>query len=213
VVVALGHTDASPEQIDMAVEAGAELSTHLGNGCPQFIHRHRAPLWTQLASYRLHASMICDTFHLPQEVVKVIHRCKGIERCILITDAVHVAALAPGQYSLVGTPIELLPSGQVVTLDRRSMAGSALSMNRAVGVFMQYAGVSLEEALRAATTNPAHVLKDNNISSQVAEGESANQALFKLGSNTLQVELLLAEGEIVYQGDGSCLAEVFKERI
>ena len=65
VVVALGHTDGGPEHIHAAVEAGATLSTHLGNGCPQMIHRHQNPLWAQLASDRLSAGLICDGFHLP----------------------------------------------------------------------------------------------------------------------------------------------------
>lgn len=103
IVVGLGHTEASPEQIHQAVEAGAERSTHLGNGCPQLIDRHTNPLWAQLVLDQLSASLICDTFHLPPDLVKTIVRMKRIERCILITDATHVATLPPGSYSLVGT--------------------------------------------------------------------------------------------------------------
>ena len=101
------------------------MSTHLGNGCPQLLDRHRAPFWAQLADQRLHAGLICDGFHLATEMVQIIQRAKGLERCFLVTDAVHVATLPPGRYSLVGTEIDLLPTGQVVRADRSSMAGSA----------------------------------------------------------------------------------------
>lgn len=113
IVVAIGHTEATPEQIHRAVEAGATLSTHVGNGCPEFIHRHQNPLWARLASAQLKVSLICDGFHLPPDFVRVVIGLKGIERCILITDAVHVATLPPGRYSLVGQEIELLPTGVV----------------------------------------------------------------------------------------------------
>jgi N-acetylglucosamine-6-phosphate deacetylase len=123
VIVAISHTDGGPDDVHRAAAAGATLNTHLGNGCPEYLHRHRAPLWAQLATESLHASIICDGFHLPPDVVKVIVAVKGIDKCILITDAVHVAQLRPGRYALVGTEIELLPSGQVVRADRVSMAG------------------------------------------------------------------------------------------
>jgi N-acetylglucosamine-6-phosphate deacetylase len=84
VVVAIGHTDCTPEDIFAVVEAGASLSTHLGNGCPEYIHRHRAPVWAQLVADGLNASIICDGFHLPNEVVQTIARVKGHQRCILV---------------------------------------------------------------------------------------------------------------------------------
>ncbi len=197
VVVAVGHTDATPEQIHQAAEAGAQLSTHLGNGCPQKIDRHRNALWTQLAVEQLAASLICDGFHLPPDLVRVIERVKGIDRCILITDAVHVAGLGPGRYRLVDLEIELLPSGQVVTADRRSMAGSALRMNRAVRVFMDCAGVGLREAIRAATASPARLLYRFETCSEVAEGQPANLTVFRMRADELEIENVMLGGEIV----------------
>jgi N-acetylglucosamine-6-phosphate deacetylase len=198
VIVAIGHTDANPEQIHLAAEAGATLNTHLGNGCPEYIHRHRAPLWAQLSLDSLKATIICDGFHLPPEMVKAIVRVKGIERTILLTDAVHVANLDPGRYSLVGTEIELLDTGQVVTLDRRCMAGSALTMNRAVATFSRDAEVSLPDAIRAATTNPSHVLQRPGTCSTIAEGQPANLVTFRCGAEVLEVEVVISAGETVY---------------
>ena len=202
VVVSIGHTDATPEQIHQGIEAGAALSTHLGNGCPEYIHRHQNALWPQLASERLKASLICDGFHLPTDFVRAAFRIKGDDGCILITDAIHAATLPAGRYSLVGKEIELLPSGQVVTADRQSMAGSALSMNRAVRVFRKFADASLEHAIRAATRNPANLLGRREVCAEVAPGQIANLVLFEPGTEALEIKAVILRGEIVYVAAG-----------
>jgi N-acetylglucosamine-6-phosphate deacetylase len=197
ITVAIGHTDATPEQVHMAADAGARMNTHLGNGNPQMIHRHRAPFWAQLDDDRLLASMICDTFHLPPEIVRLIYRVKGIDRCILITDAVHVAGLPPGPYVLVGVNIELLPSGQVVMADRTSLEGSALTMNRAVSVFSRFTGAPLRQALQAATATPARVLPQGTVCSELAAGQLANLVVFLPQPEALQIEAVYLCGEQV----------------
>ena len=198
-VVAMGHTDATPEQIHQGAEAGAQLNTHLGNGCPQMIDRHQTPLWAQLAIRRLSASMICDGFHLPPDLVQVIHRVKGLDGCVLITDAVHVAGLPPGRYKLVGLDIDLLPTGKVVAADLHSMAGSAASMNRVVKVFMDFAGVTLGEAIQAATTNPTRLLDGFETCGEVREGLPANLTLFRVGADKLEILKTFLGGEVVYE--------------
>lgn len=191
VVVGLGHTDGTQEDIHRAAEAGATLSVHLGNGCPEFIHRHRAPFWAQLADDRLAASLICDGFHIPPELVQVIVRVKGIERLVLITDAIHAAGMPPGKYSLVGVPIELMPDGQVLRDDRRSMAGSSVGMNRAVTVFREFGRVSLEDAILAATRNPGSLLRDSAICSELSVGQPANLILFRPEPDRLVIESVM----------------------
>ena len=203
VVVSIGHTDGTPEQIHHAVEAGANLCTHLGNGCPQTIDRHRNTFWSQMVSDQLSASIISDGFHLPRDLVCVILRVKGLDRCILITDAVHVAGMLPGRYSIVGLEIELLPTGQVVMADRGCMAGSALSMDRAVSIFMQFTGVSLQDAVRVAATNPARLLHRYENCAEIAEGQLANLTLFRLNGNALKIEALILGGEVVYSSGGN----------
>lgn len=199
VIIAVGHTDALPEQVHDAANAGARLSTHLGNGCPTLIHRHQNPLWAQLADERLNVSLICDGFHLPPDFVRVVHRVKGVGRILLITDAVHVAGLSPGRYQLVGKEIELLPSGQVVTADRQSMAGSALTMNRAVAVFQQFTQTTLAEALQAASSNPAQLLARSGLTTEIKPGQPANLFTFHQQPNVLTVEATFSQGEQVYR--------------
>ena len=199
VLVAIGHTDAAPDEIHRAVDAGARLSTHFGNGCPALMHRHLSPLWAQLALDELCVSLICDGFHLPTDLLTVVLRLKGIDRCVLITDAVRAAGMPPGQFTLGDVAIELLPSGQVVTLDHSMMAGSALTMNRAVPVFMRLAGASLEEALQAATANPARLLGKALACSHVQAGQPANLVLFQPDNDCLRVNRVFLQGEEVYR--------------
>jgi N-acetylglucosamine-6-phosphate deacetylase len=199
ITIALGHTDATPEEIHRAAECGAKLSTHLGNGSPQQMDRHHAPFWAQLADDRLCASIICDTFHLPQELVQIIGRVKGTERCILVTDASFVAGLSPGVYRSPNAEVELLSSGQVVTIDRRCMAGSAIGLNRAMHVFMEFGAGSMADAVAAATKNPARLLPSNGITGHLREGELANLVVFRRGARELDVERVFLGGEEIYR--------------
>ena len=97
-VVAIGHTSANSEEIKMAVDAGATLATHLGNGCHGMLPRHPNVIWDQLSEDRLHASMIADGFHLPDSVLKVFIRSKK-ERAILVSDGMPYTGMEPGIYN------------------------------------------------------------------------------------------------------------------
>jgi N-acetylglucosamine-6-phosphate deacetylase len=196
VAVAIGHTDGEAHHIYDAIQAGACLCTHLGNGCAEFIHRHRAPLWAQLVSDRLAATIICDGFHLPRELVQAIAKIKGADRTILITDSVSVAGLTPGDYHLGGVPIRLLPTGQVVTQTApSSMAGSTLTLDRAIGQLQALGGVSLSDAVAAATVNPAKLLaRTGAVCAGLCPGNLANLALWCVESRHLRVNQVYVHG-------------------
>jgi len=188
VVAALGHTDAQPEQIGRALEAGAVLSTHLGNGCPEYIHRRRSPVWAQLAAEGLSASLICDGFHVTPEFTRVVSGMKGRAGCVLITDSIHVSGMAPGRYELGGMPVELEADGKVAALGNPgALAGSTLRMNRAIAGFQRMAGVGLDAALDAATLNPARLLARWPVCAAPVPGQPANLALFRPGAGELTV--------------------------
>ncbi len=97
IVVAIGHMAATSDQIRSAAEAGATLSTHLGNGSHSLLPRHPNYIWDQLADDRLYASMIADGFHLPDNVLKVFIRTKG-EKAILVSDGMPYTGMEPGTY-------------------------------------------------------------------------------------------------------------------
>ena len=98
VVVSLGHHNGSAEIIRKATDAGASMSTHLGNGCANMIDRHHNPLWPQLADDRLTPSIIADGYHLTKEELQSFYKVKGPGNIILVSDALDLAGLPPGEY-------------------------------------------------------------------------------------------------------------------
>src|SRR5271165_3490717 len=155
VVLSIGHTKATREQIQDAVSAGATLSTHIGNGAHAVMSRHPNYIWEQLAEDRLNASMIVDGIHIGQAFLKVALRAKGVERSVLITDAVMPAMCEPGRYLLGEVEVELHADQSVRMLGGMRLAGSSLRMDRGVENLMKIAGLTLAEAITMATTNAA----------------------------------------------------------
>ncbi len=158
VIAAIGHTNATEEQIKAAVDAGALLSTHLGNGSHAMVPRHSNYIWTQLAQDRLWASMIADSFHLPPDVFKSMVRCKTPERTVLVSDAVSVAGLPSGRYQTLGMDVELFPQGVVRLTGTPYLAGSALNLLRAIPRAAQMAEVPLATAIDMASLQAARLL-------------------------------------------------------
>ena len=86
------------EEITEAVDAGARMATHLGNGCANMINRHNNPLWPQLANDQIAISIIADGFHLNRDELKTFYKTKGDDRTVLVSDALDLAGLTPGEY-------------------------------------------------------------------------------------------------------------------
>jgi N-acetylglucosamine-6-phosphate deacetylase len=157
VTVAIGHTGATARQIAAAAHAGATLSTHLGNAAYKMLPKHPNCLWDQLADDRLSASFIADGIHLDEAFLRVALRAKTVERSIAVTDAAAPAGAAPGQYRLGELNVDLTPDDRVVLHGTTKLAGSALRMNGAIANLVRIGGLSLRDAIRTATTNPARL--------------------------------------------------------
>ena len=153
--VAIGHTAADPAQIADAVSAGATLATHLGNGCAQLLPRHPNVIWEVLARDDLYASLIVDGHHLPASTVKAMVRAKEPGRTILVTDAIAAAASPPGRYRIGAVECELGSDGRVSLPGTPYLAGSSLTMDRAIENTARFTGLPLESVLPMATTIPA----------------------------------------------------------
>lgn len=161
VVVAIGHTAASPEQIAAAVDAGASMSTHLGNGAHGQIQRHPNYIWEQLAEDRLTASLIVDGHHLPASVVKSFLRGKQVHRAVLVSDITGLGGMPPGRYQTQGLgDVEVLDNGKLVVAGQRQyLAGAALPISVAIANVMRFAGVQLEAAVEMASIQPARIVQ------------------------------------------------------
>lgn len=159
VVVAIGHTKANSEQIKRAVDSGATLSTHLGNGAHPLIRRHPNYIWDQLADDRLMASIIADGHHLHPSVVKSMVRAKSPERIILVSDVTDRGGMAAGRYSTPLGDVEVLDDGRLVVAGQRDiLAGASLPLMTSVRNVMQFAGVDFKTAIDMATANPARLM-------------------------------------------------------
>ena len=155
VVVSLGHHNATADEIARAVDAGARMCTHLGNGLASTINRHHNPLWPQMAEDRLHASVIADLEHLPTTLLKTIARAKGPDRLMITSDAVHIAGLKPGHYDLAGMPVELLKTGRIQLSGTDLLAGSSTTLLQGVLNVARYTDLTLAQAFACASRIPA----------------------------------------------------------
>lgn len=177
VVVSIGHTAAEPEQITAAVDAGARLSTHLGNGAHGTLRRHPNYIWEQLGEPRLMASIITDGHHLPASVVRTIIKTKGVENTVITCDASGLAGSPPGIYDEGSVKMEVLEDGPIVIAGQRQLlAGSGVETDTCVTTAIDMAEISLQEALDMAGSNPARLLGFEEINLEV--GARADLILF-----------------------------------
>jgi N-acetylglucosamine-6-phosphate deacetylase len=156
--VAIGHTMATVEQIRDVIKAGATLSTHLGNGCQPMLPRHPNFIWEQLASDELYASLITDGLHLPPATVKAMIRAKTPARTFLVTDAITSAGCPPGTYEFNGIKVILGADGRACPPGKPWMAGSSVTLDRAVANAARFSGLSIHEILAMASAQPAKYL-------------------------------------------------------
>lgn len=176
VVVALGHTAATPAQVRDGVAAGARLSTHLGNGSHAMLPRHENYLWEQLADDRLWASLITDGFHLPKALVRCIVRVKTPARLILTCDASSLAGSPPGRYREWDQEFEVCSDGRVIVPGTPFLAGSGVFTDDCLAKVMDFADVSLGDAFDMAGARPRELLGYPSVALEV--GAPADLVLF-----------------------------------
>ena len=199
VVVSIGHTAANGTQIQDCVRAGATMSTHLGTGAHAVMARHPNYLWDQMAEDRLTASFIVDGIHVEESFLRVALRAKGLDRAVLVTDAVMPAQCAPGPYMLGEVEVELLPPGdRVVLRGGTRLAGSALSMHDAVANVMKMTGIKLREAVTLATTNAARAGRISGRQRNFAPGERADFVRFYVRCGRLEILDTWVSGQQVF---------------
>lgn len=152
VCVSIGHSDAEMPVAQDAVTAGARHATHTFNAMRPLDHRDPGIIGEVLSDDRLSADIIVDGIHVAPPVVKVFLQAKGYERAVLITDAISATGMPDGRYQL--GPIEVdVKDGKCTS--NGSLAGSVLTMDRAVRNVTKFSHWSLRDAVRAATLNPA----------------------------------------------------------
>ncbi|MBN2552498.1 MAG: amidohydrolase family protein [Spirochaetales bacterium] len=204
VTVAIGHTGAEPQQIWKAVEAGATLSTHLGNGSYTQIPRLKNYIWEQLAADELTAGIISDGFHLPSSVVKVFTRAKGLDRLVLVSDVALLGGFSPGVYKWGNLDVEVFDDGHLGLPGTTILAGAAHLLDWDLAHYMEFTGLGLAESIPLCSINPARVLGLPKSYGRLEEGAPANLVTFRWqpGDERLKIESTIQSGRRVYASKG-----------
>jgi len=189
--VSLGHSNATAAETRAAIAAGAVSATHTFNAMRPLDHREPGILGTVLTDDALFAELICDGIHSMPELTKLWWRAKGPQRAILVTDAMSATGMPDGEYRLGGLSVQVA--------DGRAMAdgvlaGSVLTLDRALVNFLSFTGATLDEGLRLMTGNPAKLTGFGAEAGALATGGPAN--LVAVGSEGTLVASFL-NGQLV----------------
>jgi N-acetylglucosamine-6-phosphate deacetylase len=169
--VSVGHSNATAAETRAAISAGAVSATHTFNAMRSLNHREPGILGTVLASDALFAELICDGVHIAPEIVKLWWRAKGRERAILMTDAMSATGMPDGAYRLGGMAVEVA-GGRAMAAG--VLAGSVLTLDRALANFLRFTGAPLEDGLRLVTVNPAAMIVLGDRAGALAVGQPAS---------------------------------------
>ncbi len=193
--VSIGHTAADYETALRAIELGANQATHTFNAMPAINHRDPGALTAVITDDRVYCELIADTFHVNKAFFKFLVKLKG-DRLMLITDCTRAGGMGDGVYTLGGQ--EMHVSGIKCLLPDGTIAGSILTLNKAVKNMYMYGGVSLNNVVAMATYTPACALGLEHSKGAFMAGMDADIAIFDRDFNTLRT---IIGGETVYAAD------------
>jgi N-acetylglucosamine-6-phosphate deacetylase len=170
----LGHSNATYQQAQSGISAGADHATHTFNAMRALDHRDPGILGAVLENDELTADIIADGIHVHPSVLKLFLRAKGADRAILITDAISATGMPDGVYSLGGLEVQV-SNGRCEYQGK--LAGSVLTLDRAIRNVMSFAGWQLQQAVRLASLNPAQRLGISDQRGLLAPGRLADMVV------------------------------------
>jgi len=196
-IPSLGHSDATYEETIKALDEGVVLFTHVFNSMRGFHHREPGAVGAALESAAM-VELIADGVHVHPTAIRLLLKAKGIDNICLVTDSISAAGLKDGEYSLGG--LDVFVKGGEARLTDGTLAGSTLTMDRAVKNFIEFTDVSLPEAVRTASLNPVRLLGIDERKGSLEEGKDADIVIFDEGFN---IHYTIIGGEIVYSKNES----------
>lgn len=197
VVPTMGHTSATVLEFDKAVEKGALHTTHLFNAMRKFHHREPGIIGAALSDDRVSSEVIADGIHVHPVALKLFAKCKGPDKAVLVTDSIEAVDLPEGEYSLGN--LKVFVKDGSARLEDGTLAGSTLTMEKAIINMIEFAGISLEEASQMASLNPARLLGIDYKKGSIKVGKDADLVVLDADFN---VKLTVVEGNIVYDNLG-----------
>ncbi|MBK5246129.1 MAG: N-acetylglucosamine-6-phosphate deacetylase [Peptostreptococcaceae bacterium] len=193
IILSIGHTNSDYETAMKAIDAGISNATHIFNAMPPFHHRHPGAVGAILNS-NISFELIADTIHIHPAVFQILLNAKGKEKMILITDSMRAGFMKDGNWELGG--LEVVVQNNSARLTDGTLAGSILTLNKAVLNIMEYTELEIYEAVALASLNPAKLIHLDKMKGSIKIGKDADLVIF---DEELKVELTISEGEIIYR--------------
>jgi len=189
----IAHSNATYDEAMNAVEKGARSFTHTFNAMRKIHHREPGNISASMLS-DAYSEVICDGEHVHPAMVSMIDRLKGKGKLVLITDSMEGAGCPDGEYMIAGLPV-FVKNGRAVNTDG-ALAGSTLDLFTALKNYMSFCGRTLEEAVPAATSNPAAMVGIDNVCGKLAEGYRADILILDSKENANIVSVVAAGADV-----------------
>ncbi len=193
IIVSAGHTKASFEDIQDAVNHGLSHLTHFGNAMSGLHHREIGAVGAGFLLEQLQCEVIADGIHLSEDMLRLIYKSIGPERIILITDSMRAKGLPDGAYTLAGQDVEVV--GRKATLDNGTLAGSVLKMDEAVRMMRSVGNSELIDLMRMSSSNAAKRVGVFDRKGSIEVGKDADIVLL---DHDLQVQATICRGKVSY---------------
>ncbi len=195
ITISLGHSEATYEQCEKAIAAGATRATHVFNAMKPLYHRETGILGAVLTDDRVTCEMICDLVHLDAAILRLVYRQKGPDRITLISDSGRMSGLGDGEY-VVGGRLRIVKDGVCLNQEGR-IAGSCVSMLEGARNLLKL-GIPLEEVSLMGARNPARAL---GIEAQTGSLEIGKAADIMVCDDKLDIKAVFVDGKLVFRAE------------
>jgi N-acetylglucosamine-6-phosphate deacetylase len=193
IVLSIGHTNANYETALEAVRVGISNTSHIFNAMRPFHHRDPGVAGAVLKS-KISFELIADTLHIHPAVFQILLNAKGKDKMILITDSMRAGSMKDGNWELGGQKVVV--DNNSARLNNGTLAGSILTLNKAVFNILKYTDLEIYEAVALASLNPAKLINMDNSKGSIKIGKDADLIIF---DEELKVDLSISEGKIIYK--------------
>ena len=194
IIASVGHSNATYDQTQAGIQAGLSHVTHTFNAMKGLHHREPGVVGAALTSPELTVEIIADGIHIHPIVLKILTKIKEGEKVVLITDAMRAAGLIDGTYDLGGQEV-IVANGQARLKDE-TLAGSMLTMDKAVKNMVNKVGIQLPKAIQMASFNPARSIGTDDKKGSLDPGKDADIVIL---NKSLEAEITIVAGKIVYR--------------